>query len=67
MEPNTHPHFFPDLDPPMLRNDLLRFPPFHFDADPDPAFHFDADGADPGPASQNDADPCGFGSATLSL
>ncbi len=31
----------------------LRLPPFHFDADPDPAFHFDAD---PDPASQNDAD-----------
>ncbi len=31
----------------------LRLPPFHFDADPDPAFHFDAV---PEPASQNDAD-----------
>ncbi len=37
---------FPDLDPPMLQNDPLRFPPFHLDADLDIAFHFDAD-ADP--------------------
>jgi hypothetical protein len=42
------------LDPPMLQNDPVRLPPFHFDADPDPAFHFDAD---PHPASQNDTDP----------
>jgi hypothetical protein len=60
----------------MLQNDPLRVPPFHFDADldpdpafhfnadPDPAFHFDAD-PDVDPASQNDADPCGYGSATL--
>jgi hypothetical protein len=28
----------------MLQNDLLiRLPPFHFDADLDPALHFDAD------------------------
>jgi hypothetical protein len=46
----------------------LKLPPFYFDADadPDPAFHFDADAnPDPDPASQNDADPCGPGSATL--
>jgi hypothetical protein len=29
-------HFFPYLDPPVLRNNPLRLPPFHFDADPDP-------------------------------
>jgi hypothetical protein len=46
----------------MLKNDPLRLPPFHFDADPDPAFHCDAD---PYPAFQFDADPCGSGSATL--
>jgi hypothetical protein len=38
----------------MLQNDTLRSPPFHFDADPDPASHFDAD---PDPAFQFDADP----------
>ncbi len=40
----------------MFQNDLLRLPPFHFDADPDldPAFDFYAD---LDPASQNDADP----------
>jgi hypothetical protein len=31
-------HFFPNLDPPMLQNDILGLPPFHSDADPDPAF-----------------------------
>ncbi len=44
----------------------LKLPPFYFnaDADPDSAFHFDADAnPDPDPASQNDADPCGPGSA----
>jgi hypothetical protein len=60
----------------MLQNDPPRLQPFHFDADPDPAFHFDADpdptfhsDADPypDPASQNNADPCGSGSATLNL
>ncbi len=43
----------------MLQNNPLRLPPFHFDADPDPAFHFDVD-PDPDPASQIDqidADP----------
>ncbi len=29
--------FFQNLDPRMLQNDPLRLPPFHFDADPDPA------------------------------
>jgi hypothetical protein len=57
--------FPPDLDPPMLQNDPLGLPPFHFDADPDPAFNFDADSdpdpdfhfdLDPDPAYQNDAD-----------
>jgi hypothetical protein len=43
-----------DLEPPMLQNDPLMLPPFHFDADPDPAFHFDAD---PDPAFHFDA--CG--------
>ncbi len=49
---------------------------FHFDADPDLAFPFDADpdpapafqfdvDLDPDPASQNDSNPCGFGSITL--
>jgi hypothetical protein len=51
-DPDPTAHFSPDLNPPMLQNDPL----FHFDADPD---------ADPDPASQNDADPCGSGSATL--
>jgi hypothetical protein len=38
------PHTFaPEQDPPMLQNDPLRLPSFHFDEDPDPAFHFDAD------------------------
>jgi hypothetical protein len=46
----------------LLQNDPLRLPPFHFDADPDPACHFDAD---LDPASQNDADPRGSGSAAL--
>ncbi len=40
--------FLPDLDPPMLRNDPLGLPLFHFDADPDSALQFDAD---PDPAS----------------
>ncbi len=45
-------------------------PPFNFDSDPDPAFQSNADlepafQLDADPASQNDADPCGFGSATL--
>ncbi len=64
--PDPITHFFPDLDHPMIQNDHLRLPPFHFDADPDPAFHFDVDpnpdqafNFDAGPdiASQNDADP----------
>ena len=38
----------------MLKNNPLRLPAFHFDADPDPAFLFDAD-ADA--ASLNDVDP----------
>jgi hypothetical protein len=46
-DPDPTTHFSPDLDPPILQNDPLRLPPFHFDAnanaDPDPAFHFDAD------------------------
>jgi hypothetical protein len=60
-DPDLTTHFFPDWDLPMLQNDPLRLPPFHFDADldpiftsmdPDPAFfYFDAD---PDPASQND-------------
>jgi hypothetical protein len=40
-EPTTH--FFPNLYPPMIKNDPLKLPPFHFDAEPDPAFHFLAD------------------------
>ncbi len=57
---NTSPY----LGSLMLKNDPLRLPPFHFNADPDPTFCFDADpdpafhfDADPDPASQNDADP----------
>ncbi len=44
-DPDPSTQFFPDLDPPMLQNDPVRLPPFHFDADPDPdpAFKFDAD------------------------
>jgi hypothetical protein len=45
---------------------FVTAPPFHIDADPDPAFQFDAD-ANPDPASQNDADPYGSGSATITL
>ncbi len=54
MDPDPDPttNFFLDLDPPMLQNDPPRLPLFHFDPDPDTA-------------SQNDADPCGSGSATL--
>ncbi len=50
LDPTTH--FSPDLDPPMLQNEALRLPPFHFDT-----------GADP--ASQYDAGLCGSRSATL--
>ncbi len=39
----------------MLQNDPLRRPPFHFDADPDPAFYFDADPCFP--PFHFDADP----------
>jgi hypothetical protein len=35
-EPTTN--FFLDLDPPVLKNEPLRLPPFHFDANLDPAF-----------------------------
>jgi hypothetical protein len=62
----------------MLQNGHLRLPPFHFDADPDPAFHSDAD-PDPALAFHFDTDPnadldpasqmmqihCGAGSETL--
>jgi hypothetical protein len=47
-------HFFQVRTLPMLQNDPLGLPPFHFDADPDPVFHFDAD---PDPASHNDPYP----------
>jgi hypothetical protein len=39
---------------PVLQNDRLRLPPFHFDEETDPAFHFDSD---PDPAFHFDADP----------
>ncbi len=52
-DPDPTTHFFPDLYPPMLQNDPLRLPPFHFGADPDLAFHF---GADLDPAFHFDAD-----------
>ncbi len=46
------------------KNDPLRLPPCHFDANSDPVFYYDADpdptfhsNADPDPASQNDGDP----------
>ncbi len=64
--PDPITHIFLDLDPPIFPNNLLGLPPFHFDADPDPAFHFDANpypafhfDVDPYPdlAAQNDADP----------
>ncbi len=48
-DPDPTTRFFPELDPPMFPNNLLRLPPFHFDADTDPAFHFDTD---PDPAFQ---------------
>ncbi len=55
-DPTTH--LFPDLDHQMLRKDPLRPPPFHFDADPDPACYFYANpDLDPDPAFQFDADP----------
>jgi hypothetical protein len=66
VDPDPTVPFSPDLEPAMLRNDPIRLPPFHFDANPDPAFHFEAnpdpafqfDGdRDPDPAVQNDADP----------
>ncbi len=50
-DPTTH--FSPDVDPPMLQNDPLRLPPFHFAADPDPTCH---SSADPDPSFQNDAE-----------
>jgi hypothetical protein len=57
--PDPTTQFFPDVygTLPMLQNDLLKLPLFHFDADPDTdsAFYFDAD-ADPDPAFQFDAD-----------
>ncbi len=43
----------------MLQNGPLRFPPFHFGADPDPVLHFDPDPAlhlDPDPAFHLDGD-----------
>ncbi len=58
--------FFPDWDLPMLQNNPVRLPPFHFnaDADPDQAFHSDADpehsfhfDGDLDPAFHFDADP----------
>ncbi len=36
----SYQSFFPDLDP-ILQNDPLRLPPFHFDADPDPQHCYD--------------------------
>ncbi len=44
-DPDHTTNFFPELSlqAPMLQNKLLRLPPFHFDAYPDPAFRFDAD------------------------
>ncbi len=30
-DPDPNTHFFPDLDPPMLQNNPLRLPPFHFE------------------------------------
>jgi hypothetical protein len=59
---NPTTHFFADFGPLMLKNDPLRLPHFHFDADPDPAFHFYAN---PDQVSQNDADPCGSGTLPL--
>ncbi len=41
-------------------SNALRFPPFHFNADPNPAFHLDVN-PDSDPASHNDANPCGSG------
>jgi hypothetical protein len=59
--------FFPALDPQMFQDDPLKPPPFHFDADPDPAYYFYANPylypdpafqfkSDPDLASQNDPD-----------
>jgi hypothetical protein len=45
-DPDPTTQFFLMLDPPMLQNDPVKLPSFHFDADPDPYT-----------ASQNDADP----------
>ncbi len=53
-DPDPATHFFPDLYPPMLQHDALKLPPFHFDANPDPA-------------SQNYANPCGSGTVVFRL
>ena len=45
---------------------LLKLQNFDFNADPAAAVPSEADaGLDPGPASQNNANPCGSGSSTL--
>jgi len=74
-DPDPNHSLFSDLEPQILQNDhlftlmLIRILPFTLmrrypDADTESVFHFDAD-ADPDPASQNGADPCGSGSAIL--
>jgi hypothetical protein len=65
--PDPTTHFFQIWILQSSKLNPLRLSPFHFDADQDPAFHFDADpdqaflfDEDSDPASQNDAEPCGF-------
>ncbi len=50
------------LGPPRLHFEPLKLLNLDFNADPDPAFNCKAE---PDPASQNNANPCLFGSATM--
>ncbi len=55
------PHFFPDLDPPMLQNDFSTLMRIRIQTQLSNMMWFWISY----PASQNDANPCGFGSITL--
>jgi hypothetical protein len=50
------------VDPPRHYFEPLKLLDFDFNTGPDPSFHFNSD---LDPASKNNADPCGSGSATL--
>ncbi len=52
--------------PPRLHFESLKLLNSDFNVDPDPTFHFNAD-PDLDPASLNNSDQCGTGSATLIL